>query len=1037
VNAEFAKLWAARIEELRLCALESSIDARLALGDHAAVAAELAHLVRKHPWRERLRGQQMLALYRSGRAPEALAVYRSARERLVEDLGLEPGPELRALETGILRQEPTLSLTPAREPAKHAGRIGGPCTEPSTFECARWGPTGGTGGRVRGNWEFGLLVEDHGGRLLEVEEGRLVAAFPDARNAVAAAAALATDRERTARVAVHSGEAFAIGGDFVGPAPEWAQRLAAAAHPGQVLVSAAAAELVRGKLPNGFELCELGAPRLADLGRPQMLYQLTGGGLASEFPGLRSLEDVPTNLPVYQDPFVGRGWEVRKIGRMLQETRLLTLTGAGGCGKTRLATQAAAELLPTFGGGVFIVELAPVADPRLVAGALATALGLPKNPRLRTIDAVTRHLSDRQVLVLLDTCEHLLGACAELVERLTGACREVRVLATSRERLGAPGELVWTVPPLGLPTAPRSSGGDESVLEADAARLLIERAVALRQDLRLAPAEARAAARICRRLEGLPLAIELAAARVPALGFDRVAERLEMTAGLRFLRRPRPIPGGRHETMELALDWSFGLLAAHERLLLSRLSVFAGGFTLEEAEAVAGGPELEGAGVEEPLVRLVEKSMVVADQAEEGSFHYRLLEPIRDYAAAKLAERGETEKLRARHAEWFMALAEKADRGLHGPEEQRWLDRLEASHDNLRAALGWATDRSVADLALRLAGAMWWFWYTHGHLDEGRHWLGRVLALPSPAAARVKPLQASAHLAWWQGDFAHTVEACEEVLAHPDERDERWGRAWSTMGLATIATVTQDDLDPALALAEESVSTFRELTSDWELGYGIATLGLVLLYRKEYERAAEAFDESIRIQSAVGQTPDLAVALRYRGLIGALLGDTARANALCERSKELASKHEDRSGEAQAYNLLATVARSDDDLDRARPLYGDALAIAHEIGEILDVGWALDGLAGVACRDGELGLAARLLAKADEIGRLVSYRLPPIARAAHDADTATARAGLPARDFEAAWAAGESMSLDHVVEEARAFAERERPVSAAVEYAES
>jgi predicted ATPase/DNA-binding SARP family transcriptional activator len=1022
----FASPWVRRMEELRLSAIESRLDARLALGAHAEVAVELAALVHAHPDRERFRAQQMLALYRCGRTAQALSVYRSARRVLLDELGLEPGPELAALERAILRQERSLLLRPKRVPEVSGGTVGTRSAEPAAFVCALWDPATVGAPQALGAWEIALFAEERGGRVLAVDGARMVASFANLAPALTVAAALAADQARPARTAVHAGHGIVLGRGWVGPAPARAQRLAEAAHPGQVLVSAAAAELVDGRLPEGMGLRELGATSLADLGRPERLSQLVHDQLADEFPPLRSLDDVPHNLPVYQDAFIGREAELRKISAFLEQSRLVTLTGAGGCGKTRLAIQAAAELIPAFGDGVFVVELAALADPRLVAGAVAAAVGLPENPRLPMVAVVTRHLSDRRVLVVLDTCEHLRDACAELVEKLTAACPEVCVLATSRERLGVPGEQVWDVPPLAVPDAIRSVSRQASVFETDAGRLLIERATALRPDLQITPAGAEATVRICRRLGGVPLAIELAAARVPALGVEHVADRLERKAGdagsLALRRGAGPAALKRHETMELALDWSYDLLSTEERLLLSRLAVFAGSFTLEEAAGIAVDRQLGRADLDELVARLVEKSMVVADDPGEGHVRYRLLEPIRDYAAAKLATGGQADELRRRHAEWFLALAEEGEAGLHGAEERDWLDRFEAAHDNLRAALSWATERRVGDLAVRLAGAMWWFWYTHGYLGEGRDWLGRALALPAPAALRAKAVHASAHLAAWQGDYTYAIAACKEVLSDPEQRDGRWG-AWSRMGLAAIETVTAETLDHALGQAEESVSLLRALGRDWELGYAVMTLAHVAYYRGEYERAAEAFDESIRIQRELGQTPALGVALRYRGLVAALSADHARARALCEESLLLASQHDDRTGMAQSLNCLATAARYEGDLARVRPCYCQALGIALDVGEFLDIRWALEGLAGVACADSQLELSTRLLACSQAMGERSRYRLPPAERAAHNANVKTVRDGLPAHDFESAWAAGGLMSIQQAVEEANALAD--------------
>jgi len=1018
----FARPWVAHVEELRLIALEGLVDARLAIGEHEEVVAELATLVAENPVRERLRAQQMVALYRCGRAPDALSVYRSARATMRDELGIEPGPELRALERAILRQDPELALRGDGEVKADDGVIAERDPEPSTFMCAiREQAPGSEGPSSPREWEAGLAVEERGGELLEVEEGRLLACFRDPASAAEAATMLASDQ--AVRAAVHTGHTVRVGDEHVGPAAARSARLAAMAHPGQVVLGRISAELVRGQLRDGLALSELGPHRLADLAPPETIYELTREGRAGSFPPLRSLEQAPNNLPVYHDTFIDRERDRAEIPQLLGRTRVVTLVGTGGSGKTRLAMQVAAEALPAFPDGVFVAELSAVNDERVLAGEVASAVGLAQNPRLPMLDVLIRHLADRRALIVLDTCEHLVGASAKLADRLTEACPGVRVLATSRERLRAPGELARDVPPLAVPSSSSPARDQRFGLGADSVRLLIERVSVERGALRVSAAEAEAAARICRRLAGLPLAIELAAARVPALGLAETADRLEAAGAepeTSVLRTERAGAPERHETMVMALDWSFGLLEEPERVLLRRLSVFAGPFTLDDAQAVAGGPELQPVGGANLLTRLVEKTMVVFDGANEAHVEYRLLDPVRDYAAIKLAGSGEEAELRRRHANWYLALAEQGAEGLHGTDRRRWLDRFETAHDNIRAALEWATESEEGELALRLAGAMWWFWYMRGHLGEGREWLTRVLELRSAphGSARQEAVLASGHIGFWQGDFAHTMATYDELLDAPDPRV----RAWTSMGLATIATLTGDDLDRAKALIEESVSLLRDLESEWELAYGVMTLGLVHHYRDEHERAAEAFEEAISIQRSLGQVTGLGTALRYRGLVAGVLGDFATAYGLCEESLALASRDGDPSAVAQALILLATVARYEDDLDRARPLYAEALGIAAEIGEILDVRWAFEGLAGVACRDEQHALAARLLAKAAQIGELTGYRLQPAEQSAHEADVESVRAALPARELEAAWAAGESMELDQAVEDALGLA---------------
>jgi predicted ATPase/DNA-binding SARP family transcriptional activator len=1013
----FALPAAARLEERRLEAQEAFVNARLELGEHAELLPELAALVARHPLRERLRGQHMLALYRCGRAADALVSYRAFKAALLEEGGLAPGLELAALELAILRRDHSLDVGGEASVRSEAATVG---SERVTFVAARWELGGG--GR-RHEAEHALAAEDLGGHVVKLERGCLAVWFGDAAAAARAALALARGRPVAAAVGVHAAGAVQSGVDEAGRACRDAERLASAARGGQVLLSGAGADMVGEHLPEGAELKELGTLRITDSERPERVAQLVHAGLPGELPPPRPSAEPPNNLPAAPDSFVDRELERAEVAHMIDSARIVTLTGAGGCGKTRLATHVAAEVMAGFPDGAYRVDLATVIDAELVADAVAAALGLGRHRTMPMQQVVLAHLAERRLLLLLDNCEHLVPGCTRLAEEIVVTCPGVRIVATSRELLGARGEHAWVVPPLGLPG---SSGEDPA--RAGSVQLLLERAGLRGLPSGLDEEGTRAAERICRRLDGLPLAIELAAPHIAALGLVEVAARLEEDvagdARLRLLRGHQPLGASRHDTMENALDWSYGLLAGPERRLLSRLSIFAGHFWLADAEAVAGEPEPGGGTpVAELLPRLVETSMVLAETASGGRVSYRLLEPVRDYGFAKLAESGEAEELGRRHAERFLAVANDAEAGLHGSSERRSLDRLEAAHANLRAALRWAIEHEEAELALGLGGALWWFWYTRAHFAEGRGWLTRALELEGGSpTARAKARQAIAHLAYWQGDHATTHAICEELLDDPEGVDPRWGRGWSAMGLCAAAPFGRGDLDRALELGDQSIAVMREYGMAWEHGYALITYGAVAWYAGRYERAVAPLDEGLRIQRELGQTAGLSAALRYRGIVAGLLGDLERGISLCEQSVVVGAAQDDRSGIVHALNHLATVARYDGDLDRARPVYADALQTAAAIGELLGIVWALHGIAGCACVDGQLELTVRLLAKIRAVDEEIGLRLAPRERENAEEDLSSARAGLSAREFEAAWAAGEVAAPEAAVADALAFA---------------
>ena len=521
------------------------------------------------------------------------------------------------------------------------------------------------------------------------------------------------------RVAVHSGACAERDGDYVGPVVNRVARLLAVGHGGQVLVTGAAYELLAGRLPGGIGFRDLGEHRLPDLGRAERVFQVTGAGLAGGFGLLRSLDDpgLRHNLPSQATSFVGRAAELAELGSLVSGgSRLVTVAGPGGIGKSRLALQVAAGALDGAGDGVWLVELAPVADPELVARTVAGVLGVREEPGRPVLDTLAEAVGDRSLLVVLDNAEHVLGAAAKLADALMRSCPRVCLLVTSREPLGIGGEHVFRVPPLPVPpaglAAPGRLAGFESV------QLFAERAVMYRHGFVLDEASAAAVAAVCVRLDGIPLALELAAARLGALSVPEISARLD--------QRFRLLTGGsrtalpRHQTLRALIDWSYDLLTPEEQVVLGRLSVFAGGWTLAAAEAVTAAGDSGQWQVLDHLAALVGKSLVLAEEIH-GSTRYRLLETVRHYAAERLALRAgpELDETRAAHRDHYLALVETADTHLRGPDEAAWLDRLEADFDNIRAALAFSlADPDSAEPGLRLAAGLHRFCNMRGHGGE-------------------------------------------------------------------------------------------------------------------------------------------------------------------------------------------------------------------------------------------------------------------------------------------------------------------------------
>jgi predicted ATPase/class 3 adenylate cyclase len=581
------------------------------------------------------------------------------------------------------------------------------------------------------------LVARHGGHVVRPrgEGDSRFAVFARASDAVAAACAaqLALTQERWAlneplrvRMAVHTGEAELRLGDYYGSAVNHCARLRAIAHGGQVLVSAVTAEVLREALPQELSLRDLGHHQLRDLEQSERVWQLLHSRLPADFPPLKSLSAKRDNLPNQLTSFVGRQQTIADLRRLLASARLLTLTGPGGAGKTRLALALAAAVLPDYADGVWLVELAPVSDPGLVPSTVAAILGVQESTR-PTIEQLAEALQDRATLVPLDNCEHVVQACAVLSEHLLRMAPNVQILATSRQPIGAEGEVVWRVPGLALPRHTDKPTQTEP-LATEAVQLFVERAMTVAPEFR--PNEhLGAVVDVCRQLDGIPLAIELAAARINSLTPDQIASR--MGDRFRLLVSSRRTASHRQRTLRAAVDWSYELLARSDQALFNRLSVFAGGFTLDAAEAVCADPEQPGQIAEEDIPirigRLVDQSLLEAESTE-GAIRFRLLETLRQYAAERLREADDYAMLRDRHLAWCLTLADAVWSLLGGDMEASWSARVEREYDNMRAALVWALlNPTNAEAALRLAGDLNFFWWRRGHVREGRVWLAQAL----------------------------------------------------------------------------------------------------------------------------------------------------------------------------------------------------------------------------------------------------------------------------------------------------------------------
>jgi len=817
------------------------------------------------------------------------------------------------------------------------------------------------------------------------------------------------------RCGLHAGVVERRDNDYFGSPVNRAARIMSAAHGGQVLLSQAVVDYVREILPAAVSLRDLGKVRLKDLSTPEHVYQVVHPNLRQDFPALRSLEATPNNLPQQATSFIGREKELAELKRLLARTRLLTLTGSGGCGKTRLSLQLTADSLEQFADGVWLVELAPLSDPGLVPQTVATVLGLKEESGKPISQMLTEHLKDKRLLLLLDNCEHLLDGCANLVDALMRQCPHLTILASSREALGIGGEQTYRVPSLSLPD-PKQAHTPASVAPFEAVQLFTDRALLARPDFEVTHQNASTLASICHRLDGIPLAIELAAARVRSLSIAEIDSKLD--------QRFRLLTGGsrtalpRQQTLRSLIDWSYDLLHDPEKLLLQRLSVFAGGWTLAAAEQVCAGEGVEDSEVLDLLTSLSDKSLVVVEQ-NDGLSRYRLLETVRQYARERLLQSGGGEALRERHRDYYLTLAETAEPKLLGAEQTQWLQRLGEEHDNLRSALEWSLVEEGSGAGLRLCGALQRFWATRGHLSEGRAWCVRVLGKAGAeerTQERAKALNAAGALAWYQGDYPAARTLNEESLAIQRQLGDRKGAAASLNYLGGVAC-DQGDYSAARALCEESLAIRRELGDRWGMAGSLNNLGNIARHQGDYPATRALHEESLAISRELADRSGIAHSLNNLGNLADEQGDFASARALHEECLAIMRELGDRRGMSASLDNLGNLASDQGNFVSAGALYQESLAIGRELDDRRGIAFSLGGLAGVAAALGSSLRAARIWGAEARLRAEIGSPLPPNDRADYEQSVAAARAALgDDAVFDHAWQEGRALTLERAIE---------------------
>ncbi len=735
----------------------------------------------------------------------------------------------------------------------------------------------------------------------------------------------------------------------------------------------------------------------------------------------QSPEAALTNLPIPLTSFVGRDGEIKELRELMETSRLLTLTGAGGCGKTRLAIQVATKFATEnrFKNGVWWVDLGALGDAALVTQSVARVFNLGEAQGAALLSALTNYLRAKELLLVVDNCEHLLGACAQLISALLSACPKLQILATSREALNIGGETVWRVPSLALPDlAPVPPLAQ--LRQYDAIQLFVERATAIAANWRLVE-NAAPTAQVCARLDGIPLAIELAAARLKVLSAEQIAARLDDRFNLLTGGSRTALP--RHQTLRATMDWSYDLLSDAERALLRRLSVFAGGFALEAVEAVSSiqysvnnplNTEYCSLNTVDLLTSLIDKSLVVVE-TRGGATRYRLLETVRQYAREKLREANEAQVYARRHRDWFLQVAEQADPKVRSRDQLEWCERLERDMENFRAALAWSLEQSDdanAERALRLAGALWWFWMIRGYWNEARTWFERSLERRDVTPARALPLVGLAVMEYYVGNTAKCKPLFEAAYALYQQEGDKRGTAFT----ATLLGTAMYDEAIATPLFDEARATAQALNDEWLAARTDIGQGMFYAIQGDPARACPFFESALIHARVAGDRWFIRNSLDFLGSAAFALGEDDRAATLFAESLEVSRELGNKNGMAQHLNNLGKVALRRRDYRQARAYFEQALALRREMGNPRGVYDCLWSFGRMAAAEAQSERAARLFGAAAPLTEMLNGR----DRRPYLDEASALREQMGEAAFDKAHAEGRAMTVEQAVEYALA-----------------
>ena len=824
--------------------------------------------------------------------------------------------------------------------------------------------------------------------------------------------------ELKSRMGLHTGEAELRGNDYYGQALNRAARIMSAGHGGQILLSSITADLAREHLPIDVSLLDLGEHRLKDLIQPENIFQLLAPNLPKDFPAIHSLNILPNNLPFQVTSFVGREREMREANQLFATTRLLTFIGPGGTGKTRLSLHVAADQLSEFKDGVWLVELAALADPSLILQSIASVFNLRMQMGMPLQEIVMDYLRAKNLLLILDNCEHLIEECAQLVDHILRASLRIKFIASSREALGINGETIYRVPSLSVPT--RAQNTRDAIEGLESVQLFVERARAANPKFELTDQNASSIAQICARLDGIPLALELAAARVALFSAEQIATRLDdrfklLTGGSRTA-----LP--RQQTLRALIDWSYDILSEEERALLRRLAVFAGGWSFEAAEAIC--PDLD---VLNLLTQLVNKSLVLVDEQSDDS-RYRLLETIRQYARDKLLEAGEAEKARNAHLKFFVAFSEMAGPQIDTDSVMDWIFKLDADYDNLRAAFEWGLDHDIL-ASLRMVGSLANYWFRHGHGAEGIQMAAAALDRADILAEankqnmdreqmmiHAKALQAMSFLCYSQGDNPNAYKAGDQCITFARQLNDQQMLA-TALAFSGSARLFEEDYATGREQIEEAVAIALQAGDKFARGMAFGMMAQIEMIVHHDMQAAETYE-----QQAMALTKEIAGTwtslMMYFGIgRGAMFrGDYALARERFTYCLPLFAQMKDEHRVNMIHSEFAHMDRYEGKLQQAEEGYRKTIVVWQKLGHRAAVAHQLECFAFLAKAHEEPERAVHLLGAAENLREKIKIHMQPREREEYDHELKDLRTSMPELEFATLWAQGRTMTMDEAIE---------------------